>query len=103
MIKHFIEILQYWQPVLARVSIYISIAFFTTFLEKTEKLTNFTDFNLWMWFRTMLFCTLSSLLIVRTYIDNSLSDHKIKKFKSGDTEHLSKSDIESIRRDLGAS
>ncbi len=101
MIKATIDILKYWQPVLFRVWIYISIAFFTTFLDKTEKLANFNEFNTWMWLRTLLACIVSSLLIIRTFMDNSLSTHKIEKVKAGETEHLSKSDVDKIRKDLG--
>lgn len=98
--KRLFAILVYWQPVLSRWFIYASLAFFTTFLDKTDKLLDFNDFNLWMWFRTILFCIVSTLLITRTFIDNSVSSHKINKVKSGDTEMLSKSDVEAIKNDL---
>ena len=100
MIKKLFAVLVYWQPVISKWFIYASLAAVTTFLDKTEKLLNFNEFNLWMWFRTILFCIASVLLITRTFMDNTLSNHKIDKVKSGDTEHLSKSDIESIKNNL---
>lgn len=101
MIKTFLQFLIYWQPVVLRCGLYLLIGFITTFLDKTDKLNDFADYNLWQWLRTFLASFLSGLLIIRVFIDNSLSTHKTDKVRSGDTEHLSKSDIERIRKDLG--
>ena len=101
MVKDFLLFLRYWQPVVLRCSLYLLIGFITTFLDKTEKLLDFDGFNFWMWLRTLLSCLLSGLLIIRVFVDNSVSNLKIDKVKSGETEHLSKSDVEKIRKDLG--
>ena len=99
-IQKLFKLLIYWQPVLSRWTTYALLAYITTFLDKTDKLLDFSDFNLWMWLRTHLFCFAAVLVVTRSFMDNTITNHKIEKVKSGDTEHLSKSDIESIKKNL---
>ena len=101
MIKYLISAAVYWYPVWVRQFVYLSLAFFTTLLDKTADIKNFTDFNLFAWSRTFLFCWVACLIVARAYIDDTPQQHKISKVKSGDTSHMKKSDIDKIRRDLG--
>ena len=80
MFKSAVRDLVSWRPVIIRGGCYVAVAFLLDFLSRIDPITqkDLANLNWFEWMKIILHGVLASFLIIRSFMDKTLSRHEIQ-------------------------